>query len=940
MTTIVAIDIETTGLDPNRDAVTEIGAVRFNLTRRRIEDEWSTLVNPGRAIPEQITQLTGITNDMVRHAPRLPDVVDDLAAFVGDFPILGQNVRFDLAFLQKQRLFAWNDVIDTYEMAAVLLPTASRYNLGALGQLLGVPLPATHRALDDARVTHGVFLRLWDLTLELPLDLLAEIVRHGEPLDWDGNWIFQQAMRLRSREPAGAKRVRRAPASGPLFADDADAPRLQPVETPVPLNSEEVAAVLEYGGPFSHYFQFYEQRPEQVEMLRAVSDALSYGTHLLVEAGTGVGKSFAYLVPAAYFALQNNTRVVVSTNTINLQDQLIRKDIPDLRAALGMDGADPRIPPLRAAVLKGRSNYLCPRRVEMMRHTGPRDVEEMRTLAKVLVWQLDSDSGDRNEINLTRPGERDAWMRLSAEDDACTADNCAGRMGGACPFYRAKQAALNAHILIVNHALLLSDVATGSRVLPDYQYLIVDEAHHLEAATTNALSFRFTQTDMERMLREMGGPTAGILGSLLSITRNLIRPSDFAQLSQLVNRAADLGFRLDSMSKDFYFGLGEFIKIMREGQPPSMYNFQVRIVPATRTQTGWDNVEITWDSAGETMRLLINNLAEIHKAVSEIYADGNPEVEDVLGSLSSLYRRMSEAEANISAMIHEPAPNLVYWIEVHAGNNRLALNAAPLRVGPLIQKFLWHEKNSVILTSATLTTYNQFDYIKNTLSADEADTLMLGSPFDYESAALLYIPSDMPEPNSRDYEYAINRALIQLCAAVGGRTLALFTSYAHLKRTSQAISGPLAQQGITVYEQGEGASANALLDAFKTTERAVLLGTRSFWEGVDVPGEALQVVVITKLPFDVPSDPLIAARAETFEDPFNEYHIPEAILRFRQGFGRLIRSAQDRGVVAILDKRVLTKQYGRLFLESLPNCTRRQGSLNDLPKAAVRWLNL
>ncbi len=939
MTSIVAIDIETTGLDANRDAITEIGAVRFNLVKRRIEDEWSTLVNPGRAIPEHITQLTGITNDMVRHAPRIQEVVHNLQAFVGDLPLLGQNVRFDLGFLQKYRILGYNDVIDTYELASVLLPTASRYNLGALGQYLSVPLPATHRALDDARVTHGVFLRLWDLALELPIDLLAEIVRMGEPLDWDGNWAFQQAMRLRSKQPVGAKRARPTP-PGPLFAEDPDAARLQPVEQPIPLNSEDVASVLEYGGPFSNYFEYYEQRPEQVEMLRAVSDALSNSTHLLVEAGTGVGKSFAYLVPAAYFALQNNTRVVVSTNTINLQDQLIRKDIPDLRAALGMDGSDRRIPTLRAAVLKGRSNYLCPRRVEMMRHTGPRDAEEMRTLSKVLVWQLDSDNGDRNEINLTRPAEKDAWNRLSAEDDACTSENCAGRMGGTCPFHRAKQAALNAHILIVNHALLLSDVATGSRVLPEYQYLIVDEAHHLEAATTGALSFRFTQTDMERMLREMGGPTAGVLGSLLSVTRDLIRPSDFAQLSQMVHRAADFGFRLDSMAKDFYFVLGEFIKSMREGQPQSLYNFQVRVLPGTRTQMGWDNIEITWDSAGETLRLLINNLGEVYKAVTEIYADGNQEVEDVLGSLSSLYRRMVEAEANISAMIHEPAPNLVYWIEVNVNNNRLALNAAPLRVGPLIQKFLWHDKASVVLTSATLTTNNEFDYIKSALSADEADTLMLGSPFDYESAALLFIPRDMPEPNSRDYEHAINRALIQLCAAVGGRTLVLFTSYAHLKRTAQAISGPLAEHEVTVYEQGEGASANALLDAFKSTERAVLLGTRSFWEGVDVPGEALQVVVITKLPFDVPSDPLVAARSETFEDPFGEYQIPEAILRFRQGFGRLIRSAQDRGVVAVLDKRVLTKAYGNLFIQSLPQCTLRQGNLSDLPKLAARWLNL
>jgi DNA polymerase-3 subunit epsilon/ATP-dependent DNA helicase DinG len=268
----------------------------------------------------------------------------------------------------------------------------------------------------------------------------------------------------------------------------------------------------------------------------------------------------------------------------------------------------------------------------------------------------------------------------------------------------------------------------------------------------------------------------------------------------------------------------------------------------------------------------------------------------------------------------------------------LALNAAPIRVGPLVEKYLWHEKRSVILTSATLTTHGEFNYIRNTLTADEADELALGSPFDYETAALLYVANDIAEPNAHEYQGQVERAIVSLCTASGGRTLVLFTSYAQLKRTSKNIAGPLAKQEILVYEQGEGASPNALLESFKSSDRAVLLGTRSFWEGVDIPGEALSVLVIVKLPFAVPSDPLVAARAETFEDPFNEYHLPEAILRFRQGFGRLIRTQSDRGVVAILDRRVLTKAYGKLFIESLPRCTLRVGSLSELPRAAAKWL--
>ncbi|RME88876.1 MAG: hypothetical protein D6770_05940 [Anaerolineae bacterium] len=696
---------------------------------------------------------------------------------------------------------------------------------------------------------------------------------------------------------------------------------------------EEIAATLEHGGPFARYFEHFEYRPEQVEMLRAVAYALSESRHLMVEAGTGVGKSFAYLIPAAYWALQNNTRVVVSTNTINLQDQLIKKDIPDLCAALDLD--------LRAAVLKGRGNYLCPRRLEIMRRRGPDNADEMRVLAKVLVWLWQGGSGDRHEINLHGPAERQVWHNsLSAEDEACTAETCLKRTGGLCPFYQARQAAQSAHIVIVNHALLLSDVASGNRVLPEYQYLIVDEAHHLESATTNALSFHVNQADLTRALRFVGGPKSGLLGRLLAETRPALRPSDFALLQQKVQRATDLAFRLENLGRDFFLTLAEFVAYQREGHSSGNYVWQERILPATRTLPGWSEVEIAWDAADETMRLLLNVLRELYQATADLYAEGLESLEDIIGDLSTSYRRLDEMETNLRALISEPSPAQVYWIEVQPNDNRTSLHAAPLHIGPLIQKYLWHEKESVILTSATLTTYNGFDYIRNTLSAEEADELALGSPFDYENATLLYLINDIPEPNTRGYQQAVERGLLNLCRATGGRTLALFTSYAQLRRTAQAISAPLAREDILVLEQGTGASPHSLLETFRGTERAVLLGTRSFWEGVDVPGEALSVLAIIKLPFDVPSDPLIAARSELYENAFYEYYLPEAILKFRQGFGRLIRTQTDRGVVVLFDRRVQTKQYGRFFIESLPRCTLRVGPLAQLPRAAAQWLGM
>lgn len=935
MPSIVALDIETTGLDPRSDAITEIGAVRFSGTR--VEGEWTTLINPGRPIPGFITQLTGISNDMVRNAPPLKAVLQELSDFVGDAPVVGHNVRFDLSFLQQSKILLHNDVLDTYELASVLMPTAGRYNLGALGQQLGVLLPATHRALDDARVTHAIFVRLQERGMELPTGMMAEFVRLSEEFQWGARWVFGQILQNRMRQPVSQRKEQPHPRgimSGPDAKRDLHVPPLEPHSTFHKLDEDEAAAVLEHGGPFSHYFQAYEYRTQQVEMLRAVTRAFSKGRHLLVEAGTGTGKSFAYLVPAALWATENNARVVVSTNTINLQDQLIKKDIPDLCQALGLD--------LRVAVMKGRSNYVCPRRVEALRQRGPANVDEMRVLAKILVWGLQSSSGDRSEINLNGPAERDIWMRLSAEDESCRAESCQTRISGGCPFYRARQVAQSAHLLVINHALLLSDVASGSRVLPDYDYLIIDEGHHIESATTNALSFRVTQQDVLRLLRELGGPASGILGYMLSLLGDLLKPSEVAGFNQAMHKAADLLFRMEHCCREFFSAASEFMAEQRQGRPVTGYGQQERIVDATRTLPVWTNIEIAWDEAHQTAGLLLKLLEELYRTSGE--AAGRVQDEDLdeaIDSLGDAYRRLLEADSNLNSLVSGPKADLIYWIELQNNRDQMALNMAPLHIGPLMEQHIWREKASVILTSATLTTNDGFDYLRNRLNAETADELQVGSPFDYESAALLYLVNDIPEPSDvNGYQRAVDQVLIRLSKATGGRLLALFTSYAQLRRTSTNITPALSEAGIVVYEQGEGASANTLLETFREAEKAVLLGTRSFWEGVDIPGDALSVLAIVKLPFDVPSEPIIAARSETFDDPFNEYQLPEAILRFRQGFGRLIRTQSDRGVVAILDRRILTKRYGKAFLESLPTCNTQVGTMRDLPDAASRWLNL
>lgn len=934
MPSIVALDIESTGLDPEGDAILEIGAVKFD--GKRVEAEWSTLINPGRRVPPFITQLTGITDNMVRSAPGIRDVVNDLAAFAGDAPILGQRIAFDLSFLRRHGLFQFNDVIDTYDVAAVMMPRAGRYNLGALGQQLNILFPATHRALDDARVTQAVYAQLYEFIREMPIELLSEIARLGEEQAWHGEWPFRQALRQRASEAVGIGRDTWV-GRGPIYTRAAPnhiRPRQSELPEPKALDSEEVAALLQHGGVFSQKFDEFEQRPQQVEMLSAVTDALSIGKHLLVEAGTGTGKSLAYLLPAAMFALKNDSRVVISTNTINLQDQLIHKDIPAVQAAIGAE--------VSAAVLKGRNNYLCPRRLVALRRRGPESADELRVLAKVLVWLQDSENGDRGEINLNGTGERAVWSRISAADENCTTDTCVRRMAGICPFHRAYEAAQGAHLVVVNHALLLSDVATGSRILPDYQYLIIDEAHHIEAATTSALSYRLTQSETERIMRELGGTKSGQLGRLGVVGQNVLDSTRYGGLLVLIEQATTHAVQFQNKMTQVFVEVGKFLEEMREGRPVPDHTQQERIIESTRLQPDWVFVEVATLKALEELDPLLGALESINKGMHEIAATGQDEVEDLVSNIGISYRNLTELKKQVDAFVFHPNPETVYWVEINPQRqHQISLQVAPLHVGDLMEKHIWHKKSSVILTSATLTAAGEFDYIKRRLNAQDADELALGSPFDYESATLLYLVEDIAEPSERvPYQVALERGLVALAKATHGRTLALFTSYEQLRQTSKNIAAPLSQAGIQIFEQGEGASPHILLESFKASEAAVLLGTRAFWEGVDIPGDALSVLAIMRLPFEVPTDPLVAARSETFESPFYEYQVPEAILRFRQGFGRLIRTQSDRGVVAIFDKRVISKQYGSLFIDSLPQCTLKRGRMADLPRAAAQWLGM
>ena len=940
--TYIALDVETTGLNPEHDAIIEIGVVKF--AEDRVLAEWSNLVNPHRPLPYKIQQLTGINPGQLEEAPSLRSLMPDLQDFVRDLPIVGHNIAFDLSFFRQQGCFLNNPSIDTFELASILMPHASRYSLSMLTAELGIALPNAHRALHDARAARNLFLALLERVVDMDLKTLQEINRLAAPVDWPLKTIFRDVERTRSRHAFGSSIGDQLRQKGlldgkgftRLFSSDEEETPLRRSVTRQMIDIDQLAATLSSDGAFAQKFPGYEYRPQQVAMLRAVAESFNNQQHLMIEAGTGTGKSLAYLLPAMHFAAANGERVVISTNTINLQDQLYKKDVPDLQSLLPFE--------VKTVLLKGRSNYLCLRRLAAFRQRTDLLPEDLTMLAKVLAWLPSTVTGDQSELFLPDPRQRARWSQINASADQCTAEQCTYRQQGRCFFYRARGRAENAHLIIVNHALLLADVAVDNRALPEYRYLIVDEAHHLEASTTSQLTNSLTENLVPDLAVALGISSTssrhgGLLAEITLRTRSGLPRVVSQDVDAYVKQIAQEAEGALRTAQEVFDSLRQFLTSqVQDNEQPAVYGQKVRLTPASRLQPNWTPVEVAAEN-------LCGHLAQAHKKLEQLRAGLSnleehriPDLDELLEEMMLQARRWYDTLNLLNTMIMEPDNRLIYWVEIPPGNERTSIHATPLHVGELVQKHLLSPKEAVIMTSATLTSDNQFDFIQERLGASDVSTVAVGSPFDFERSTLIWIPTDIPEPRQPFHQKAVEDVLRKVSLALGGRTMALFTSYTQLRSTARAIAADLEEQEIILYEQGDGTSRHQLLESFKTSPRAVLLGTRSFWEGVDIAGEALSCLVLVRLPFAVPTDPIVAARSETFEDPFQEYSLPDAILRFRQGFGRLIRSKSDRGVVIILDRRILNKSYGQAFLDSLPTCTVRKGPAGNLPGEVRRWI--
>lgn len=709
---------------------------------------------------------------------------------------------------------------------------------------------------------------------------------------------------------------------------------------------EQIAALLDKDGVIAEKLVDYEDRPEQLRMALTVCDAFNKGQLAVVEAGTGTGKSLAYLVPALIWARTNHERVVVSTRTINLQEQLIRKDLPFLQRATDLE--------FHAVLVKGRGNYFCLRRGETAgRELGLFDQAQVDELRQIMAWAETTRDGSKEDLSFIPSYQ--AWDEVCCEADQCARVRCAHY--GRCFFHRARRQAARADILVVNHALLLSDLAlrqqtdnySAAAVLPPFERVILDEAHHLEDVATNyfaAQISRFTFSRILNRLRHPRKPNQGLLPRLLDqLAQELPDSLDelYRRLHDDIESLVSGRQRLLDQALEALQSIGDDLCAFLGKQVSAQFELKHRVLPEFVQTAEWQRLHDRVEEVRLGSLELSSGIESLLRDADSLPENVSEKVHSTLVDLRGIAGRLVGVAADLAAFQAVPSSSCV-WIEVREariGRGKglvTTLSQAPLEVAESLNKALYQRFRTLIMTSATLTVAGAFGYFHARLGLDRVEPrrlveLALDSPFDYQHQALVALPTDLPEPGKPGFSAAVRDAVEKAVLCSQGRSFVLFTSYLLLRQVHEELAPVLEAQKFRCLRQGQE-NRHRLLKRFSEDETSILFGTDSFWEGVDVPGRSLEQVIIARLPFKVPTEPVLEARAQAIEnrggDSFMEYTVPQAVIRFKQGFGRLIRHRNDRGVVLILDTRVVKKGYGRMFLRSLPPARVVRGESDEI----------
>jgi len=899
--TLVALDLETTGLSPRLDRIIEVGAVRFR--GEKVLATYQSFVRPEVPIPAAVQELTGIRDADVAAAPHPEQVLTELVNFVSDSPVVAHSGHFDLSYLGNgEDGESPYQLFDTLDLARIVLPRAPSHSLPHLSRSLGLHHKQPHRALSDADAARQLFNYLWHFVRGFPRELLDGM------LDVTRDWphpLHDFVVAAVSAGPSGEQTLNRA---APVAAPDARGAR--PSTDP-----DQIRALLGPDGPMAGQLPDYELRESQLQMTLAVAQLFSRGGRLLVEAGPGTGKSLAYLVPAVHHAVASKQRVVIATNTITLQEQLFSKDIPFLRSWLPFD--------FTASLLKGRSNYVSLRRwnrylnAPSRRADGSWFADEVRFKLRMLVWLAQTDHGDRSEIRLNGLEEL-FWLRAASTADDCLAGHCENYQNKRCFYWNSRRAAHDADVIVTNHALLLADALAGGSILPAHEHVIVDEAHQLEQTAVEALTVLVGEPEM----------LESIDGIMIWFRAACGPPNEALRAAAAAARQSTADFFRDARS------------VVKQAQPVAPLR-PSREEPLILNQAGRARSEVI-DLARGAAELV--NRAEslrhgLETAAAQLPLESDSHAEREFDLFTTQLRGRLTL---IEQALLQPRADRLYWIGIERRTGRALVQAAPTAAGRLLQARAFAGKETVVFTSASLAVAESFDYFKRGVGLDDTSTyeMVLASPFDYLSQALLCLPTDLRELTDPLFVEQVAGIVSEIAEAIDGRTLVLFTSHQQLREVAELLRPRAAQRNLQVMAQNVDGTRRQLLAQFQQNHRSVLLGTNSFWEGIDVPGDALSCVVIVRLPFKVPSDPVQLARSASRADPFGELALPEAVLRLKQGFGRLIRRRSDRGAVVLLDHRVGNRTYGRAFLDALPRAAVHLGTAGEMAPAIAEWIRL
>ncbi len=908
----VALDIETTGFDFIKNEIIEIGAIRFEKGKEK--DRFSIFIKPQTPIPNFIKRLTNITDEQLASGETLTNALKSLSKFLKNDIVICHNTSFDIGFLnakykEKGLPKIFNQTLDTLDLSRIYLPFIVNHKLGTVAEYFKIDLSNAHRAIFDAKATGDILLELIDFILKnIPMRINHRLFEVSN-LQLNNIGLSRFIEKIVEHQKTTALLTKQK--SGIDFHN-----RNYIEHNPKKAEDISIDTVFGKNGIFSKHFDKYELREGQIDMAKAVLDNFEKMEFLLVEAGTGVGKSLAYLIPSIKYTHRETKKVIISTNTKNLQEQLFYKDLPIVKDCVNI--------PFKATLLKGRNNYICEKRwlesaLDLDKIISS---EEVNSYMNLIVWKEFTKTGDISEnssFNMNR--DRRVWKKVSSDSFLCRKRRCPHFKSCFLMDIRGKAEVSN--LVIINHHLLLANMQSENAVLGEFDNLIIDEAHNLPHLAPTELGVSLSYPDFNNFFNQLHSVWNKYQTGILVRLRITAKKSDFPSKKELLLRIEETEKLIDD-KKDIF---AEFFKKIGDVVNEKGSYGKLRIVNTD------DHVFLTEDL--EKIIIFWQEFSRSFMSVKNILGDVNKqrfiEYDKHKEALDSIVNMISEYHNVLSIMYNPELKDFAYWMESFQTSDKKypsgVLVYCPLNIDRILNDKLYSTVDSIVFTSATIAIRNNFKYFANRMGLNLLEEgfvqeLVVKSPFDYQKQTMVLVAGFLPDPKDRFFSSQSIEIIRNAVEITKAGTMVLYTSYKNLNEAYDTLSEEMYSKDILLLTQGKGLGRSAMLKEFQKNKNSVLFGTNSFWEGVDVSGESLQLLVLYKLPFMVPSEPIVEAYLEKLEaegkNSFMHYMLPNALLKYRQGFGRLIRHKTDRGVVLVLDNRIFTKRYGQYFKDTIP----------------------